>query len=179
MRPSGAAPDGSPFALLGLPAGPAVTDDDVRAAWRRVAAASHPDRPDGGDQARFAAASAAYTALRTRSGRGEVLADLDGRAASRGRAPMPREALTAREFAAGAPRATALPDRPRAGWPGRAAYRVLHGRPAVLALRFGIVAAVGAGSAALVGFAPATPALITGAVTWLVLTGRNDLAPPG
>jgi hypothetical protein len=42
-----------------------------------------------------------------------------------------------------------------------------------------IVAAVGAGSAALVGWAPATPALITGAVTWLLLTSRNDLAPPG
>ncbi len=54
-----------------------------------------------------------------------------------------------------------------------------NGRPAVLTARLVIVAAVGAGSAALVGSAPATPALITGAVTWLLLTARNDLAPPG
>jgi hypothetical protein len=37
----------------------------------------------------------------------------------------------------------------------------------------------GAVKAALVGSAPATPALITGAVTWLLLTARSDLAPPG
>ena len=29
--------------------GPDLTDDDVRAAWRRIAAATHPDRDDGGD----------------------------------------------------------------------------------------------------------------------------------
>jgi hypothetical protein len=28
------------------------------------------------------------------------------------------------------------------------------------------------------GARPATPALITGALTWLVLTARHDLAPP-
>lgn len=38
---------------------------------------------------------------------------------------------------------------------------------------------VGGGSAALAGSAPATPALITGAITWLLLTARADLAPPG
>jgi hypothetical protein len=65
-----------PFALLGLPPRAELTDDEVRAAWRRIAAATHPDREDGGDPARFGAAAAAYVLLRTSFGRGEALADL-------------------------------------------------------------------------------------------------------
>ena len=64
-----------PFAVLGLPASAGLTDDEVRAAWRRIAAATHPDRADGGDAARFAAAAAAYTTVRTKFGRAEALAD--------------------------------------------------------------------------------------------------------
>src|SRR5215467_12401213 len=63
------------FTVLGLPAAPGLTDDEVRAAWRRIASATHPDRADGGDPARFAAAAAAYTALRTQFGRAETLAE--------------------------------------------------------------------------------------------------------
>ena len=48
----------------------------------------------------------------------------------------------------------------------------------MLTVRLLIVATVGAGSAALVGSAPATSALITGAITWLLLTGPGDLAHP-
>ena len=55
---------------------PRLSDDDVRAAWRRPAAATHPDRADGGDPAAFAAAAVAYTLLRTAAGRTEALADL-------------------------------------------------------------------------------------------------------
>ena len=69
-----------PFRVLGVPPRPGLTDDDVRAAWRRIAAASHPDRDDGGDPARFGAAAAAYALLRTAYGRGEALADLGSRA---------------------------------------------------------------------------------------------------
>ena len=69
-------PGGDPFAALGFPARADLTDDEVRSAWRRAAAATHPDRADGGDPGRFALAAAAYTTLRTRSGRGEALADL-------------------------------------------------------------------------------------------------------
>ena len=65
-----------PFAILGLAARPDLTDDDVRSAWRRIAAAVHPDRTDGGDPARFSAAAAAYTTLRTLDGRREAFADL-------------------------------------------------------------------------------------------------------
>ena len=75
-RAAGAAPD--PFTALGLRPDPGLTDDDVRVAWRRVAAATHPDRADGGDPARFAVAAAAYTRLRTRHDRGEAIADLAG-----------------------------------------------------------------------------------------------------
>ena len=74
----------------GCPPRADLTDDDVRAAWRRIAAATHPDRDDGGDPARFGAAAAAYDTLRTSFGRGEALADLGlagaaPRAAHRGR----------------------------------------------------------------------------------------------
>jgi DnaJ domain len=65
-----------PFEILGLERSADLSDDEVHAAWRRTASATHPDREDGGDPARFADAAAAYTALRTRFGRGEALADL-------------------------------------------------------------------------------------------------------
>ena len=153
--------EADPFTVLGLPARPEVGDGEVRAAWRRIAAATHPDRADGGDPARFAAAAAAYTTLRTRSGRGEALADL---AARRPRAGVPRPG------AAGG-------RRPRLGL-ARLPARVRHGRPARLALRLAVVAAVSAAAVAVDGWMPATPALITGVLTWLLLTARHDLAPP-
>jgi len=152
--------DADPFAVLGLPARPEVGDDEVRAAWRRIAAATHPDRADGGDPARFAAAAAAYTTLRTRSGRGEALADL---AARRPRAGVPRPGAAGRRRLLGLAR---LPGRVR------------HGRPARLALRLAVATAVSAVAVAVAGWAPATPALITGVLTWLLLTARHDLAPP-
>jgi len=55
--------------------------------------------------------------------------------------------------------------------------RIRRGRPARLALRVLIAAAVGAVAVAVDGSQPATPALITGALTWLLLTARHDLAP--
>ncbi len=86
-----------PFAELGLPALSELTDDDVRAAWRRIAAATHPDREDGGDPARFGAAAAAYALLRTSFGRGEALADLAGAPRRRSRrAPRARRARRSR-----------------------------------------------------------------------------------
>ena len=150
-----------PFTVLGLPARPEVGDDEVRAAWRRIAAATHPDRADGGDPARFAAAAAAYSTLRTRSGRGEALADL---AAPRPRAGMAHPGVAGRR------------------WPllglARLPARVRHGRPVRLALRLVVVAAVTAAAVLVDGWMPATPALITACLTWLLLTGRHDLAPP-
>jgi hypothetical protein len=82
----------NPFAALGLPPRADLTDDDVRAAWRRIAAATHPDRDDGGDPATFGAAAAAYAVLRTAWDRGEVLAELGlrGNAPAPGRLARPR-----------------------------------------------------------------------------------------
>jgi hypothetical protein len=86
-----------PFRVLGLPARPDLTDDDVRAAWRRIAAATHPDRDDGGDPATFGAAAAAYALLRTAWDRGEVLAELGlrGSAPAPPREPRPRARVRA------------------------------------------------------------------------------------
>lgn len=138
-----------PFAVLGLTAHPDLTDDEVRAAWRRVAAATHPDRDDGGDPAAFAAAAAAYTDLRTRTGRGEALADRPG--------PGVRSA-------------------PRGGG-GHRLGRIRRGRPAVLAARVAVAAAVSLGAVLAAGARPATYAVIAGAATWLARTARRELAP--
>jgi curved DNA-binding protein CbpA len=179
MRP---ARQSDPFAVLGLPARPGLTDDEVRAAWRRVAAATHPDRADGGDAARFAAAAAAYTAIRTGFGRAEALADL-ARPAGPSRW---RPARAARRAAAGSRRWRPAADGERRRWrpaaglaAGRWWSRVRRGRPARLALRIAAAAAVSVAVALVAGARPATPALITGALTWLALTARHDLAPPG
>jgi hypothetical protein len=154
-----------PFAALGLPARPDLSDEQVRAAWRQVATATHPDRPDGGDPARYTAASAAYATLRTSWGRSEACADL---------AAAP---LTGRIVAAVPPLAT--PRRP-SRWRAVTLIpaRIWHGRPAHLAARIvaGAVVAVlalhtGAGTAAVAG-------IITGIGVWLALTMRADLAPP-
>jgi hypothetical protein len=56
--------------------------------------------------------------------------------------------------------------------------RVRRGRPARLALRLAVVAAASAAAVAVDGWMPATPALIAGILTWLLLTARHDLAPP-
>jgi curved DNA-binding protein CbpA len=159
------APATDPFAVLGLEPSPGLSDEDVRIAWRRAASDTHPDREDGGDPGRFAAAAAAYTALRTRFGRGEALADL-GLAAPRERRSGGRRPVRARQ-----------PLRPRAV--AELAGRVRRGRPGRLALRILAAAAAGAAAVTAAGPHPAAPALVTGAATWLILTARHDLAPPG
>jgi hypothetical protein len=127
-----------PFRALGLPPEADLSDDDVRAAWRRIAAATHPDRDDGGDPARFGAAAAAYATLRTSYGRGEAVADFSAR-------------------------------------PGGSAARV-RGRPGLLAIRVLLALAVCAGAFVIAGWAPASIGILAGAVTWLVTTGRHDIA---
>ena len=83
----------NPFTALGLPADPGLTDEQVRAAWRTIAAATHPDRPDGGDVGRYTAAATAYAQLRTAWGRSEAYADLT---ADEPYVPAPAPALPAR-----------------------------------------------------------------------------------
>jgi len=155
-------PRRDPFRTLGLEASAGLSDDDIRAAWRRVAAATHPDRADGGDPATFAAAAAAYTLLRTPSGRGEALADLQavvGYARPARRAPWLRLNVLV---------------------PGLVVFwdRARRGRPLLLALRVAGAVAVSAVAVAATGWQPASLAIITGGLTWLLLTGRADLAAP-
>ena len=102
----------NPFAALGLPERPDLDDQAVRAAWRQIAAATHPDRPDGGDLARYTQASAAYDELRDPWGRSRGLRR-PGRAGPPrrplGRLPRPRSPASRS--------ATPRPTSPRSGDP--------------------------------------------------------------
>jgi hypothetical protein len=150
----------NPFTVLGLPTDPDLTDEQVRAAWRAIAAATHPDRPDGGNVQRYTAAATAYAQLRTAWGRSEAYADL----------------------AAGLP-GTVAPVRGelRPGLLGMAALlpaRIWHGRPRHLLLRAVLTALASLAVVNLLPGEPSGPAVVTGLITWFVLTARGDLAPP-
>jgi hypothetical protein len=158
----------NPFAVLGLPFRADLSDDEVRNAWRRIASATHPDREDGGDPARYSEAANAYTLLRTTWGRSEAYADV-------------RVGLPTPPDAASAPWNKTPPARPRLSpWQLAALLpaRIRHGKPRRLAVR--IAAAALAGLLVWHSGAGTTPiaALLTGIGTWLVLTARGDLAPP-
>ena len=151
-----------PFTVLGLPADPGLTDEQVRAAWRSIATATHPDRPDGGDSATYAAASAAYAVLRTPWGRSEAYADLAAHAPPTvAPAPRPTARLPAWQLA-----------------PPMMMARIRHGRPRRLALR--VLAAVLLAAVAVHAGpgGPTAAGTVTGLVIWLALTARGDLAPP-
>jgi hypothetical protein len=154
----------NPFAVLGLPASGELTDEQVRAAWRTVAAATHPDRPDGGDPAAYAAASAAYAQLRTAWGRSETLADLT--TTQTPSAPPPVTEPPGSRAAAGVHALTLLPARAR------------HGRPMRIAARALIAVAVAVLAVILVAGTPSAPAVAAGAALWFAFTVRADLAPP-
>jgi hypothetical protein len=164
-----------PFGALGLPVRADLTDDDVRAAWRRIAAATHPDRDDGGDPARFAEAAAAYTELRTRYGRGEAYADLS--AGRRLSTPVATPSAAPSGLAGFDP-GPAGTSRP-AGPVGPLAGRIARGRPWLLALRLAIAVAISVAAFAATGAQPGAIGLTVGAATWFLLTARHDLAPPG
>jgi hypothetical protein len=173
-----------PFALLGLPTRPGLSDDDVRAAWRRIAAATHPDREDGGDPARFGAAAGAYVMLRTGFGRSEALADLGlsatpdpgGRHAHRSGRPPGGSARGGRHRvgrAAPVDRRSRPPVRwrppavrlPRLTWQKR--------RPGGLALRVACAAAVGVVAVVISGWSPGVVGVLAGVLTWLLATARH------
>jgi hypothetical protein len=169
-----------PFAALGLPATPMLTDEDVRAAWRAIAAATHPDREDGGHPEAYRQASAAYAILRSPWGRTEAYADLPP-AARQPPAPVP---VPAGPAAAPPPVPVTVPApgtaRPRGPLPGVRSLpgRVRYGRPARLAARVAAAAAVAAAAWWSGAGMPAVAGVLAAIVTWLVLTARGDLAPP-
>jgi hypothetical protein len=152
----------NPFEALGLPVSMDLSDAQVRAAWRAVAADTHPDRP-GGDIADYTAAANAYAQLRTAWGRSEAYADLAGT-----RAPGPS------------------PARPSARWRGGPIWRDLrlvparirHGRPLRLLARAAVAGLLSLLVLTLIPGQAAGPAVITGLVTWFVFSARADLAPP-
>jgi hypothetical protein len=160
-RRGGRSAPADPFAVLGLAAdatltdNDTLTDDDVRAAWRRLAAATHPDRPDGGDPAAFAAAAAAYTVLRTPFGRTEALADLR---AGRGAAGRP-----AGQAGAAAPASVA----------GRILRRLAVRRPWRLVVRVLGGAGFCAAVFAIGGWQPAPIALACGAAVTVIRGARR------
>lgn len=169
----------NPFDALGLPARPDLTDEQVRAAWRAIAAATHPDRRDGGDVARYTKATAAYAVLRTPWGRSEAFADLS--LAADDTSPLPAVPLPAVE--ADGPSASTGGARSARPADLLAAVvqlpaRIRHGRPLRLVIRALAAALLSLAVLALIPGQPAAPALVTGLITWFLLTGRSDLAPP-
>jgi hypothetical protein len=189
----------NPFDALGLPTRPDLDDEQVRSAWRAIAAATHPDRPDGGDTVRYTAAASAYAQLRSPWGRSEAYADLT---AATGPALGPITRLVA-EPPAGPiaepttepgtvplPTIAAVPDFPdTVPPPGTRAAALAHavrllpararrGRPLRLTVRAIAAVAMSAVVLRLIPGQPAAPAAIVGITTWFLLTGRADLAPP-
>jgi len=159
----------NPFRALGLPERPDLTDEQVRAAWRNIAAATHPDRPDGGDLARYTAASAAYAELRSPWARSEAYADLADQAGDGPvTAPLPPVPGEAPPVPPWQP-LLALTQVPA---------RIRSGRPLRLAIRGLIATGLALIVLQLVPGTPAAPADVLGLIIWFVLTGRKDLAPP-
>ncbi len=150
----------NPFTALGLPARPDLTDDQVRRAWRAIAARTHPDWSDGGNPAAYAAAAAAYAQLRTGWGRTEAFADL-----AAAPVPPPEPSLPAPAVAL----LLAVAVLPA---------RIRHGRPARLAARALIAAAIALTTVTVIPGTPSAPGVVAGCALWLVLTARGDLAPP-
>ena len=159
----------NPFEALGLPERPDLTDEQVRAAWRKIAAATHPDRPDGGDLAAYTAASAAYAELRSPWGRSEAYADLADRADGPVTAPIP--------VITGDDEPPVPPWQPLLSLVYLPA-RVWRGRPLRLAIRAVIAASLALVVLQVIPGTPAAPADVLALVLWFVLTGRRDLAPP-
>jgi hypothetical protein len=177
-----------PFEALGLPALPDLDDEQVRAAWRTIAAATHPDRPDGGDAARYTAAAAAYAQLRTGWGRSEAWADLTSDTAATAPlpvihgadlAPRPRPGMPsgARRLPPGGLRQVPGGVRLLPGGVRLLPARIRHGRPLRLALRAAAAALAALLAVGALPGQPAGPAVVTGIVTWFLLSARSDLAP--
>jgi hypothetical protein len=156
----------NPFEALGLPTAPDLDDEQVRAAWRAIATATHPDRPDGGDPAWYAQASAAYAQLNSPWGRSEAYADQIE--AHNGTIPIALPFFT--PDPAPAPRTY----RPLRLLPSR----IVHGRPLRLLIRAAIMAGLSLVVLWLIPGTPPAPADITGLALWFALTARADLAPP-
>ena len=149
----------NPFTALGLPVRAGLSDAQVRTAWKNIAAATHPDRADGGNITAYTAAASAYAQLRTAWGRSEAYADLAEQP------PVPAPATRRVSPAAGLVRAARL-----------VPARIRYGRPWHLLARTLAAALL---SLLVMGLLPGQasgPAVVTGLV--IFFTARGDLAPP-
>ena len=155
----------NPFETLGLPTRPDLDDQQVRAAWRAIAAATHPDREDGGDPAWYAQASAAYAQLNSPWGRSEAYAD-QIEAQNGGTIPLP--------FFIPDPAPAPRTYRPLRLLP----TRIIHGRPLRLVIRAVVTALLCLAVLWLIPGQPAAPADVAGLIVFFALTARSDLAPP-
>jgi hypothetical protein len=171
----------NPFAVLGLPERPDLDDQTVHAAWHAIARATHPDRPDGGDLAKYTQAGAAYQELRDAWGRSEAYADLVEQAHREGRwdaYPDRFPGFEAGHPDADLPEISVLTTPPV--WAGllQLPGRIVHGRPLRMLLRAAMAAGLSLGILALIPGQPAAPALVAGLIAWFAVTARSDLAPP-
>jgi curved DNA-binding protein CbpA len=171
----------NPFAALGLPERPDLDDETVRAAWRAIAAATHPDRADGGDLARYTQASAAYAELRTPWSRSEAYADLVDQAWREGRYddyPDGNDPGTEPLPAAAPPYLRPLSPLRLLLAVAWIPSRIRRGRPLRLLIRAALAAGLSLGVLAVIPGQPAAPADVAALITWFMVTGRKDLAPP-
>jgi hypothetical protein len=155
----------NPFETLGLPTRPDLDDEQVRAAWRAIAKATHPDRDDGGDPAWYAQASAAYAQLNSPWGRSEAYAD-QIEAQNGGTIPLP--------FYIPGPAPAPRTYRPIRLLPSR----IAHGRPLRLLLRAAVITLLCLVVLWLIPGTPAASADVAMLIVFFALTARSDLAPP-
>ncbi len=156
------------------PADPGLTDEQVRAAWRQIAAATHPG------PARRRRSVARYAAATGPSLR--PVAHRVGPQRSLGRPCRPATARSAPCLPLTAPSrslpaSTAIGEfgrwTPLAGVGAAARAAIRHGRPVRLALRAAIAAALALLVLHLIPGQPAAPAVVTGLITWFLLTGAG------
>jgi hypothetical protein len=173
----------NPFEILGLPARRDLTNEQVDAAWRAIAVATHPDREDGGDLARYTQATAAFAELRVPWSRSEAWADVVDHAWAAGFDgldedgrpyidPMPRVSFNLE---------TGLPLVDPLAILAALPARVRRGRPLRLAARAVIAAVLALLAVTLIPAQPvahAVPAAVLAVIGWFIMTGRHDLAPP-
>jgi hypothetical protein len=167
----------NPFAVLGLPEWPDLDDETVHAAWQVIAAETHPNRPDGGNLARFTQATAAYAELCCPWGRSEAYADLLEAAWAEGRYDNyppgydPGDELPPAELGP-----VPLPEvlHLLAEIPAR--FR--RGHPCRLLIRAAVVAGLCAALLTLFPGRPVALYFVVGLIVIFPISARQDMAPP-
>ena len=175
--------DRNAFAVPCLPEWPDLEDETVRAAWRAIAADTHPDRADGGDLARYSQACAAFAELNSPWSRSEAYANLVEQAWAEGRFDDYPDGLpdgcraAAYRFGSGRRGARAGPAAKGAAHAGRDPSRIRRGYPWRLLVRDAVVAGL---CLAVLALFPAVPPLAAAAVASMlfVVYGRVDNGTP-